>query len=326
MSKRIERIAKAYRKIVGATILAASGLLGGQALAGHALLCVLVPHFKDEYWLSVAYGLEQRAAELGFAVRFFEAGGYNALANQIVQLDACTSLDPGAILIGAVSSDAPDLLAAVEIAARNRPVIGLVNELHSDALVTRVGVNWVDMGRALGQHLAARFPAAGPAKVAVLLSGPMEAGWVAPLETGLRDGLATSSVTIVATYGADTGTAEQLRLVERARSEHPEAGLVIGTAPAIEVAMALYAAGNGPAIAATYVSHSVARGLAGDQVLAVPFDDPMQQGRLAVDAAQAVITGAKIAPMIRTSITILQQGAAGRDIRLSPADYFPKLD
>lgn len=326
VSNRLERIRKDYCRIIGAAIFAACGLFGGMARAEGTSLCVLVPHFKDEYWLSVAYGLEQRSGELGLSVRFFEAGGYNALQNQLDQIRACKALEPGAILIGAVSSDAPELLAAVKDAAQSLPVIGLVNDLHSDALATRVGVDWADMGRGLGLHLAKLFPAPGAPVEAVLLSGPPKAGWVAPLERGLMEGLAESSVTIVATYGADTGTAEQLRLVEKARAEHPQAGLVIGTAPAIEAAMALNSAKGGPLLAATYVSHSVARGLAGGQVLAAPFDDPMLQGRLAVDAAHAVLGGKAADEGIRIEIRILQQRPGPNAIHLSPADYFPRLD
>lgn len=325
LSKLPERIRQSYHRILLAAILAAGALLGAAARADEPLLCVLVPHFKDEYWLSIAYGLEQRSAELGLAIHFFEAGGYNALENQIAQIEACDALDPAAVLIGAVSSDAPDLLAAVETAAAKRPVIGLVNDLRSDALAARVGVDWTDMGLALGQYLAKRFPADSPATEAVLLSGPSESGWVAPLERGLQLGLAESSVAIVGTYRADTGTAEQLRLLERARREHDRIDLVIGTAPAIEAAMALYSADDRPALAATYVSHSVARGLAGNQVLAAPFDDPVGQGRLAVDAAHSALQGTGEERTLRTSITILQKGLAGAVIALSPADYFPRL-
>lgn len=326
MSNRLECIRKNYRRIICAAIVAVCGLIVGTVRAEARMLCVLVPHFKDEYWLSVAYGIEQRSDDRGFAVRFFEAGGYNALKNQLRQIDECTALKPTAILLGAVSSDAPELLAAVEAASRSLPVIGLVNELHSDALAARVGVDWTDMGRTLGRHLARRYPGRGAPIEAVLLSGPPEAGWVAPLERGLIEGLAGSSVTIVAAYGADTGTAEQLRLVEKARAEHPQAGLVIGTAPAIEAAMAIGASGGGPALAATYASHSVARGLAGGQVMAAPFDDPMQQGRLAVDAADAITDGVATEKDIRTSITVLVGGLDPNDIALSPADYFPHLD
>jgi protein TorT len=326
-SNRLVRISKDYRRIAGAAIFAACSLFGGLAQAEQTLLCVLVPHFKDEYWVSVAYGLERRSDELGLSVRFFEAGGYDALQSQLAQLDTCKSLGPGAILIGAVSSDAPALLTAIEAASEDLPVIGLVNELHSDALVTRIGVDWSVMGRTLGRHLAERFPDEGATVAAVLLSGPPSAGWVGPLQRGLEEGLAGSSVTIVATYGADTGIAEQLRLVEQARKDHPEAGLMIGPAPAIEAAMAFGSLGNGgPALAATYVSHSVARGLVGGQVLAAPFDDPILQGRLAIDAAHAVLRAAAVDKEIRTEITVLQEGLGPNDIGLSPADYFPRLD
>lgn len=317
----------AYRRFVSTAIVALCGLFGGAAQADQSLLCVLVPHFKDEYWLSVAYGIEKRSAELHLAVRFFEAGGYDALKTQIAQISSCTALEPGAILIGAVSSDAPDLLAAVQKAAEDQPVIGLVNELHSGLLRARVGVDWLEMGRKLGEDLARRFPAGTRELDTVLLSGPPEAGWVAPLERGLRLGLAPSAVRIVATYGADTGTAEQLRLLEKARAAHPDADLVIGSAPAIEAAMAYFSTdGKHPLLAATYISHSVARGLVGGRVLAAPFDDPIRQGRLAVDAATAAMAGKDVPQVVGPRIVVLGAGVRPDEITLSPADYFPKLD
>lgn len=327
ISKRLERMKTAYRRITGAAILALFGLFGDAARADQQLLCVLVPHFKDEYWLSVAYGLEHRSAELGLKVRFFEAGGYNALAQQIDQLLTCAALDPAAILIGAVSSDDPNLLAAVQRAAEDRPVIGLVNELHSDALSARVGVDWEDMGLALGRSLAFRFPRSGPQTTAILLSGPANAGWVAPLKDGLTRGIAGSAITVTAVYGADTGTSEQLRLLEAAWSQHPETDLVIGNAPAIEAAMAfLRQEADRPFLAATYMSHSVARGLAGGQVIAAPFDDPIEQGRMAVDAAVAAISGHRSEAQISTAIRVEESGADLARIPLSPAEYFPTID
>ncbi len=127
-----------------------------QDVCRRASACVLVPHFKDEYWLSVAHGIERRAEQRGLEVRFFEAGGYRALPRQLAQLADCADLQPGAILIGAVSSDAPELLAAVAAAATRQPVIGLVNALHSEALAARIGVDSFEMGHKLGAHLATR--------------------------------------------------------------------------------------------------------------------------------------------------------------------------
>ena len=318
---------RAYRRILLGAIVAIGGLSGTGATAGNGLLCVLVPHFKDEYWLSVAQGIETRAAAGDLAVRFFEAGGYRALTTQIRQIEACEALAPDAILLGAVSSDDPSLLSAVARAAARRPVIGLVNELHSDALAARVGVDWFDMGLKLGRHLRARFPAGGAPQKAILLSGPAVSGWVAPLESGLRQGLEGSAVSIVSVYGTDTGTAEQLRLLETALAAGPAPDLVIGAAPAIEAAMALLPGmTRPPGLAATYVSHSIARGLVGGRIIAAPYDDPMRQGEMAVDAAVVAIAGVARKERIGPQITVLTAGAAPDAVRLSPVSYFPALD
>ena len=296
-------------------------------MADQALVCVLVPHFKDEYWLSVANGVETEAHLCGLQVRFFEAGGYRALQKQIAQLQQCKGLDPGAILIGAVSSDDPALLAALAETAQTVPVIGLVNELHSTALSARVGVNWEDMGLKMGRHLAGLYPAGGPPKQAVLLSGPPEAGWVAPLERGLRRGLAGASLQIAAVYGADTGASVQLRLLERALADHPAPDVIIGPAPAIEAAMALFAGKTQrPLLAATYISHSVARGLVGGQVAAAPFDDPMAQGTLALNAAIQAMNGEMRQFLIGPQITIVTALTDPDAIWLSPTTYFPALE
>lgn len=325
VSNRLARMAFAYlRAAFTATILLASCPV---AQADTRDLCVLVPHFKDEYWLSVAHGIELRAKARGLEVRFFEAGGYRALPLQLKQLADCGDLRPGAILIGAVSSDAPELLAAVATAAAQQPVIGLVNALHSDALAARVGVDWTEMGRKLGTHLATRHPDGSPALRAVLLSGPEESGWVAPLEAGLQRGLAGSAITLAETWRADTGTTEQLRLLEHVLITPPRPDLVIGPAPAIEAAMGVFFDDPAPPLlAATYVSHSVARGLASGRVIAAPFDDPEQQGEMAVDAAVAAMAGAIRPAMIGPTITVLTTDLDAAALKLSPVHYFPTLE
>lgn len=327
MSKRLARMGHGYIPQLRAAILCLGLLSGGPAAADQALICVLVPHFKDEYWLSVANGIETEARLRGLRVRFFEAGGYRALLNQIDQLNRCKGLHPGAILIGAVSSDDPALLAALAAVAADVPVVGLVNELNSEALSARVGVDWEDMGLRLGRHLADIYPGGGTSRLAILLSGPPEAGWVAPLERGLRKGLSGAGLQITAVYGADTGTGAQLRLLERALADVPDPDVIIGAAPAIEAAMALFADKTSrPAFAATYVSHSVARGLVGGKVLAAPFDAPMQQGSLAITAAIMAMAGVTRQELVGPPIRVLTAGTDPAAIQLSPGDYFPALD
>ncbi len=97
------------------------------------------------------------------------------------------------------------------------------------------------MGYAVGKYLSAVHPAGSPEKTAVFLTGPAEAGWTLPLETGLRNGLAKSSVRILEVLGADTGIRQQLVLAEIALDRHPDVDYLIGSAPAIEAAIGLLA-------------------------------------------------------------------------------------
>lgn len=300
------------------------------AAGGRPLYCVLVPHFKDEYWLSVGYGLEEEARRQNADLLFFEAGGYQARAQQVSQLETCARRGASAILIGTVTSGHPELLQAIARVAPKIPVYGLVNELHSGALSGRIGVDWRDMGYQTGRVLALRHPTGSSAKTAVLITGPQEAGWTGPLETGLRNGLALSgTVEIAGVFSSDTGLRQQLALVEAALQQHPGADYLIGSAPAVEAAIGLLAAQPErprPVLLATYVSHTVMRGLMNGSVLAVPYDDPMQQGILAIRLAASTLRTADPQRLIGPGIRLLQHsGSLAAHVRMSPPGYFPAI-
>lgn len=294
--------------------------------AAQAAVCVLVPHFKDEYWLSVGYGLEQQARVAGLDLILREAGGYRAREAQIAQLDDCVANGAQAILIGAVSSDHPDLLAAVARAASKAPVYALVNALDSDALSGRAGVDWHAMGLAVGRAIAKTHPPGSPPQQAVLVSGPRESGWVRPLESGLREALAGSAVRIVDRRFSDTGLREQFETVAEVFDSFPNLDMLIGSAPAIEAAMGILATHphrRRPELVATYVTHSVRRGLSDGQVALAPFDDPVGQGRMAI----RMILNDDPAGIDGPAIRVIRPAdlASGR-LPLSPADYFPSID
>lgn len=309
-------------------LLLLTALPAAAQTGGDTRVCVLVPHFKDEYWLSVAHGLEQEASASGLTLVLREAGGYRARDAQIAQIDACVAEEAGAILIGAVSDKAPALLAAIDRAAERVPVFGLVNALESPALSGAVGVDWVQMGARIGATLAAAYPAGGPPRRAVLISGPRESGWVGRVETGLRQALAGSAVEIIAVYGADTGLREQFASVASALRDHPDSDILIGSAPAIEAAMGVLAAHPNrprPVLAATYLTHSVRRGVMSGAVAAASFDDPEGQGRMGLRMVAQFLRDGIRRPLAGPPITVLHGADAGR-ARLSPAPYFPAID
>ena len=293
-------------------------------------VCVIVPHFKDEYWLSVGWGLRGAADAAGAQLTIFESGGYHSLDRQIGLLSTCRAAGVDAILIGAVSADDPRLLAAVAQTSAAVPVLALVNALDSPALAGWVGVDWRGMGRAVGAFLARRHPLGSAPKTALLITGPGESGWGPLLDEGLAEAISRSSVEIVGTYRADTGLREQLREVERALAEHPGVDYLIGSAPAVEGAMALArrlpAGTPRPMLVATYISHSVLRGLKGDQVEMVPFDDPIAQGRLGLQLALRAAGGERFPGLSGPRILPVESdtAAVGR-VALSPSGFFPEL-
>lgn len=65
---------------------------------------VTFPHFKDPYWISEAYGVQQRADELGVDVRIQAAKGYGDTATQMQQLDTYMTQNVDGIILGAVDS------------------------------------------------------------------------------------------------------------------------------------------------------------------------------------------------------------------------------
>lgn len=320
----------AFAGAIGAMVFALVAAGTALAEAKRPLFCVLVPHFKDEYWLSVGYGLEREADRQGVELLFFEAGGYRSQERQIAQLLDCRTRGVDAILLGTVTSDHPDLLAAVADVSRQVPVFGLVNELHAPQLSASIGVDWDEMGHVLGRFLAARHPANSPPKQALLISGPPESGWIGPLENGLRRGLAGSSLHLVAVFGADTGLRQQLARVEEALEAFPDSDYLIGSAPAVEAAIGLleqHAARARPVLLSTYISHTVKRGLLNGKILAAPFDDPVEQGEMAIKAAVGGLPPDQAAGFIGPEIILLTQARANvQKAVLSPSDYFPKID
>lgn len=336
LSKDWRRIARPYAwriaTAIGGLFFAASLYAEDskdQTNEAEIAICVLVPHFKDEYWLSVGYGLEHEAQGLMLDLLFYEAGGYQSLDSQISQLKECAARQVDAILIGAVSSDHPDLLSAIRDVSEVLPIFGLVNDLYSENLSGRIGVDWKQMGQMLGDYLALRHPSGSPPKRAVLISGPAESGWAPPLELGLRTGLSDGSIEIVGVFSADTGLRQQLKAVEEAFATIPDIDLLIGSAPAVESTVGLSKATGMNAdvdLVSTYISHTIKRSVLNGRVLAVPFDDPVQQGELALKQALKFLQTDRKTGLEGPTIRLFTHDEKSKmDILLSPSGYFPEI-
>jgi len=290
-------------------------------------LCILYPHLKDAYWLSVNYGMVEEAMRLGVAFDVFEAGGYPNLTRQIEQLRGCAGGNFDAVILGAVSYEG--LTPEVEEIAALKPVIATVNDIDDLGITAKASVPWYEMGASAGRFIAERHPP-GSAPVEVgWFPGPERAGWVGFVEAGFRDAIAESSARIVATRYGDTGTEEQVLLVEELLDEMPEIDYLVGSGPMAEAAVSILRArglSDRIDVVSTYFSHSVYRGLKRKKILAAPTDSPVLQGRLAVEMAVRALEGKLVVQHAGPPISIIVPDTADGSAvagSLAPASFVP---
>lgn len=290
-------------------------------------LCVLYPHLKDAYWLSVNFGMVEEAARLGVAFDVFEAGGYPNLGRQIEQLQSCADDAFDAVLLGAVSYTG--LTPLVQEIARTKPVIAVVNDIDDRGITAKASVPWYEMGAAAGRFLAARHPAGGPVARIGWFPGPEGAGWVGFVEAGFRDAIAQSAVEIVATRYGDTGLEQQVLLVEDVLDEQPDIDYLVGSGPMAEAAVSILRARDltdRVKVVSTYLSHSVYRGIKRGRILGAPTDFPVVQGRLSIELAVRALEGRLTTRHAGPPIEIVSPDSIdslGSEGSLAPANFVP---
>lgn len=288
-------------------------------------LCVLYPHLKDAYWLSVNYGMVKEARRLGVGFTLFEAGGYPNLNRQREQLLACAASGVDAVILGTVSYGG--LSDAVERISATMPVIAAVNDIDDRGIAAKAAVSWVEMGAVAGRFLAERHPAGSPAVRVAWFPGPAAAGWVGFVEEGFRAAIRDSSVEVVATFHGDTGREQQVLLVEEALDQLGELDYIVGSGPTAEVAVSILRARglqDRIGIVSTYMSHAVFRGIRRGRILVAPTDFAVMQGRLSVEMAVRALEGrldvAQAGPAI-VAVTHQTVGKIGSQGSLAPASF-----
>ena len=289
--------------------------------------CILYPHLKDSYWLSVNFGMVEEARRLGVAFDVFEAGGYPNLSRQIDQLKGCASDEFDAVILGAVSYSG--LTAEVERIARLKPVIAAVNDIDDSGITAKASVPWTEMGAAAGRFLAERHPKDSPPVTVAWFPGPLGAGWVTFVEAGFREALAESSARIVMTRFGDTGTEEQVLLVEEALEAMPDVDYLVGSGPMAEAAVPILRARGLETeveVVSTYLSHAVYRGVVRGRILAAPTDSPVLQGRLSIEMAVRALEGRLTTRHAGPRVWTVTPATAGNDViegSLAPASFVP---
>jgi protein TorT len=208
-------------------------------------------------------------------------------------------------------------------------VVAAVNDIANDGISAKVGVSWIDMGRAIGRYFASLHPRGSAPKKVAWFPGPKGAGWVGFVEKGVTEELAQSAGQIVTTQWGDTGTEAQLLLIEDVLEQYPDIDVIIGSAVTADAAIPLLRAReltHRVQVLADYFTHSVYRGIKRGKVVAAPTDYPVLQGLLAIDQAVHALEGTLTYPHVGPSIKILDgQSIAPPDIQnsLAPAWFQP---
>lgn len=268
------------------------------------VLCVVVPHIKDAYWLGVNFGMVEEARRLRVELRFAEAGGYAQLAAQRAQIATCaTDRRVNAVIIGAVSRDV--LTPELRRITHHLPVVGTVNAIDSPGISGKVGVDWAEMGRAAGAFLAEHARGEGPALPVAWFPGPRTVS--EGVDRAFREAVAGSRVVIRTTAWGDTGKAIQRNLLQRTLDQYPDVQYVVGNALMAEAAISVLRERNLQdriGVVSTYFTPAVYRGILRGRIQAAPTDSPVLQGRLsiglAVDLLEKRPTRRHVGPLVRT--------------------------
>ena len=268
------------------------------------VLCVVIPHIKDAYWLGINYGMIDEARRLRVEVRFAEAGGYSQLELQRSQIQACAadrSVD--ALIVGAVSRTV--MTPQLRRLTARMPVIGTVNAIADEGISGKVGVDWDEMGRAAGAFLAAQAQGDGPPVPIAWFPGPRSVS--EGVDRAFRQAVAGSRLVIRTTAWGDTGKAVQRNLLQQVLDEHPDLRFVAGNALMAEAAISVLrerGLQERIGVVSTYFTPAVQRGIMRGRILAAPTDAPVLQGRLsvgmAVDLLEQRPTRRHLGPVVHT--------------------------
>lgn len=289
-------------------------------------ICVSFPHMKDAYWLGVDYGVAEQARDLGVKMTLVEAGGYTELAKQISQIEDCVAGGAQAVVIGAISYDGLNNLVS-ELAAKNIPVIDVVNGMSSPKLTAKSLVSFYTMGFETGKYLAAKHPkGSDPVKVG-WFPGPAGAGWVEAANKGFMEAVKDSGLTILDPKYGDTGKEAQLKLVEDVLQAEPDVRYIAGTAVTAEAAQGLIRERGLQGkvdLLAFYMTPGVYEGIKRGFIAAAPADSMVIQGRIAFDQAVRALEGKDLIKHVGPKIFVVDGDniAAVSKTSILPPDGF----
>lgn len=198
-------------------------------------LCFLAPHTTNDILRAYLYGTVEEAKRLNAKLTVFDAGGYGNLDKQLAQFDDCVTLGANAIMIMAVSPTAFNQKIA-EARAKGIKVVD-VNVGIDGPVDGRAVVTYVEVGKIIGEALAAKHPAGSGKKTSLVLPGPAGVSWSEDTAKGYLEAIKGADITSEKTMYGGSSRLEQQPLVEDALVTYPDVNYIVGIGTAIEAVL-----------------------------------------------------------------------------------------
>ncbi len=266
----------------------------------------VLPMFSHPFFVAQKAGMERQAKEMGVSIDVRD--GQDDDQKQINQVEALLTVGPDAIVL--CPRDENALIPAVEAANQSGiPVIALNRRVNGGEVVTYVGADDADGGRAQAHALA---EALGPdGGMVIYLQGTPGSSPQVSREAGFKDVLAGHpEISLVADQYTDfqEDTAKEIMSGLALRFQPGEVRAIVAQAdelalPAAEVARA---SGWDDVIVIGFNGTSQAfSAIRAGQMHATILQDAAEQGRLAVEAAVKHLRGESLPTEILTPLPVV---------------------
>ena len=291
-------------------------------------ICVLFPHTKDPYYLSMTYGAVTEAQRLGLSMSVHAAGGYTELPTQIAQMEDCVTRGTDAMMMVAISATGLNrTIAAAK--AKGIPLAVTGGEVDSPDVAARALGNWFDSGRISAEYLNKLHPA-GSQKVKVLwLAGPEGPNWSVDSADGfVKTVEGNDAIEVVKVIWGEPGKAAQIALVEDALQAYPDVNYIAGIAPGIEGAIqVLKEKGRGDIkLVGSYMTPELEAALRQGSILGVVTDFTSGQAAIAIDQLVRILEKQDVDLDVDTGFAMLDAGNLSdydRALSLAPEGWSP---
>lgn len=287
-----------------------------------------IPELASSFWLSMTYGVESEAKEIGVDLIKLNAGGDANVNNQISQVQDLIEKKVNAVIVGATNANGikPVVESAV---AKGIPVVGLSSIPNVSGLASAISADHYEMGRLQAQCLGKAMGGKGGV---ALISQQQGQSWADTRRRGFIETVQKEypSIQVIAESRKATTRNAAINLVEDWLQRFPEItgiyNAVDDTAAGAWIAVKSAKKEGVVKLSASNLSATAQQMLKDGELVCTSAQQIVMQGREALRQAVLAAKGEKTRASIQTPPTLVTKDNLGSvDLRAltAPADYRP---